>query len=54
MPLPHDREKPGQEKPKQPVPSPSEPDGDLPRRSGRVHITARQRGTDATDRKSVV
>ena len=53
MSLPYDQEKPGQEKPDQEKPkksahSLSEPDDDLPRRSGRVHIAARQRWTDAT------
>ncbi|MCR3730238.1 Zn-dependent protease with chaperone function [Streptomyces umbrinus] len=36
------------EKPKKTGSSPPDPDEDLPHRSGRVHITARQRGADAT------
>ncbi|MEW2567540.1 M48 family metalloprotease [Streptomyces sp. NPDC047070] len=43
MSMPYD-----EEKPKKTGSSPPGPDDDLPRRSGRVHITARQRGADVT------
>ncbi|MEU3694802.1 M48 family metalloprotease [Streptomyces griseoviridis] len=47
--MPYDRDEPGHpHRPKAAAPHHTAPDGTLPPRTGRIHITARQRGADLT------